>query len=263
MIYKSKQTEKFTVLPNVIFEELNDGLAIGILAYLLSKPSDWVTYKNQIHDHFSEGRDRINKSFKLLQDKGFIVGIKKVDSTGKFTGYEWIVYNEPIINSDENRNTENRLTENRNTETCQLLNKDYTKERNNKDIILPKNKFSEDVYKVFEHTVLLFKEAYRPVTESQKNNWLDCIEKLNRIDGLDFREIYKIAKWGLQDDFWGKNFYTILKLRKKNREGIEYWKVFSQLNKTPKKSNVLFVTPEGVEITDPHVLYTYQQTGKV
>jgi hypothetical protein len=30
-----------------------------------------------------------------------------------------------------------------------------------------------------------------------------------------------------------------------------------------KKSNVLFVTPEGIEITDPHVLYTYQQTGKI
>jgi hypothetical protein len=97
---------------------------------------------------------------------------------------------------------------------------------NNIDIILPKNKFSEDVYKVFEHTVVLFKEAYRPVTESQKNNWLDCIEKLNRIDGIDFREIYKIAKWGLQDDFWSKNFYTILKLRKKNSEGILYATVF-------------------------------------
>ena len=96
----------------------------------------------------------------------------------------------------------------------------------NKDIILPKNKFSEDVYKVFEHTVLLFKEEYRPSTESQKNNWLDCIDKLNRIDGMEYREIYKMVKWGLEHDFWNKNFYTILKLRKKNSEGISYLNVF-------------------------------------
>lgn len=226
MIYKSKQTEKFTVLPNVIFDELNDGLAIGILAYLLSKPNDWVTYKQQLYSYFTEGRQRIDKSFKLLEDKGFIVGVQKVNNSGQFNGFEWIVYNEPVVNASENRLTENRLLENQQSENEQLLNKEYTKERVNKDIILPKNKFSEDVYKVFEHTVLLFKEEYRPSTESQKNNWLDCIEKLNRIDGMEYREIYKMVKWGLEHDFWNKNFYTILKLRKKNSEGISYLKVF-------------------------------------
>ena len=101
------------------------------------------------------------------------------------------------------------------------INKDI-----NKNNILPKNKFSEDVYKVFEHTVLLFKEEYRPSTESQKNNWLDCIDKLNRIDGMEYREIYKMVKWGLEHNFWNKNFYTILKLRKKNSEGISFLNVF-------------------------------------
>ena len=137
MIYKSKQTDKFTVLPNQIFNDLNDGLAIGILAYLLSKPNDWVTYKQQLYSHFSEGRQRIDKSFKLLEEKGYIIGVQKVDKTGKFNGYEWVVYNEPI---KEKRKSETRLTENRQSETSQLLNKENTKERNTKEISFSERK---------------------------------------------------------------------------------------------------------------------------
>ena len=137
MIYKSKQTDKFTVLPNQIFNDLNDGLAIGILAYLLSKPNDWVTYKQQLYSHFSEGRQRIDKSFKLLEEKRYIIGVQKVDKTGKFNGYEWVVYNEPI---KENRKSETRLTENRQSETSQLLNKENTKERNTKEISFSERK---------------------------------------------------------------------------------------------------------------------------
>jgi len=137
MIYKSKQTDKFTVLPNQIFNDLNDGLAIGILAYLLSKPNDWVTYKQQLYSHFSEGRQRIDKSFKLLEEKGYIIGVQKVDKTGKFNGYEWVVYNEPI---KQNRKSETRLTENRQSENEQLLNKENTKERNTKEISFSERK---------------------------------------------------------------------------------------------------------------------------
>ncbi len=145
MIYKSKQTEKFTVLPNQIFDEINDGLAIGILAYLLSKPSDWITYKQQLYSHFSEGRQRIDKSFKLLENKGYIIGVQKVDKIGKFNGYEWIVYNEPIKQNrqSETRLAETRLTENRQSETRQLLNKEDTKERNTKERSTKEISFSE------------------------------------------------------------------------------------------------------------------------
>ena len=101
------------------------------------------------------------------------------------------------------------------------------------------------MYKVFEHTVLLFKEEYRPSTESQKNNWLDCIDKLNRIDGMEYREIYKMVKWGLEHNFWNKNFYTILKLRKKNTEGISFLKVFkSQMEFETKQVKTGYVSTE-------------------
>ena len=176
MIYKSKQTDKFTVLPNQIFEDLNDGLAIGILAYLLSKPNDWVTYKQQLYAHFSEGRQRIDKSFKLLEEKGYIIGIQKVDKTGKFNGYEWVVYNEPI---KENRKSETRLTENRQSENNQLLNKDNTKERNNKEISFTerKEKFLE-WFNIQKEINLGKKGLHKTLSKTTENN-LKIVLKTN------------------------------------------------------------------------------------
>jgi DNA-binding helix-hairpin-helix protein with protein kinase domain len=177
MIYKSKQTEKFTVLPNVIFEELNDGLAIGILAYLLSKPNDWVTYKQQLYSHFTEGRQRIDKSFKLLEEKGFIVGVQKVNNSGQFNGFEWIVYNEPVVNANENRLTENRLIENQQSENEQLLNKEYTKERNNKEISFSERKkkfidwFNEQLTKNLNR-----EGKFRTLSKQTENNLKKVLE---------------------------------------------------------------------------------------
>lgn len=126
MIYKSTHTQNYTVLPNEIFNTINNGLSIGILAYLLSRPYNWVTYKQQLYKHFAEGRTRIDQAFTILEDLGYIVGVQKIDSSGKFSGFEWVVYDEPVT-------TVNRLTENRQSEIVQLISKEDNKERNNKD----------------------------------------------------------------------------------------------------------------------------------
>lgn len=180
MIYKSKQTDKFTVLPNQIFEEINDGLAIGILAYLLSKPSDWITYKQQLYSHFSEGRQRIDKSFKLLEAKGYIVGVQKIDKIGKFNGYEWVVYNEPIKQTrlTENRLTENRLTENRQSKTEQLLNKEI---------------LNKEILKKEDNKEISFSERKKKFI-----NWFNTQIKINLNREGKFRTLSKDAESNLQ-----------------------------------------------------------------
>jgi hypothetical protein len=48
------------------------------------------------------------------------------------------------------------------------------------------------------------------------------------------------------------------------KQRLDRWKSNKSKFSTPtQKKDVLFVTPEGVEITDLHVLHVYQQTGKV
>ena len=91
--------------------------------------------------------------------------------------------------------------------------------------ILPrnqKNAFSDGTIKAFEHFVVLFPERYQPQSEAQKNKWLDCLDKVQRLDGYDLREVYLMVKKMRQDDFWQGNFLSILKLRNTDKNGIKY-----------------------------------------
>lgn len=99
-----------------------------------------------------------------------------------------------------------------------------------------KNEFSQEVIQTFNSIVGYFETT--PETETKKNKWLDCIDKLNRIDGLSFNEIIQIVKFGKEDEFWNSNFLSLLKLRNKNKEDIYYWNVFKSKMKPKQETNV-------------------------
>ena len=78
-----------------------------------------------------------------------------------------------------------------------------------------------------------FPEDLRP-NEKEIVGWLDTIEKLNRIDGLEFDDISLLVQAVRKDSFWSKNFLSLTKLRKKNKEKLIYWKVFREKFKIEK-----------------------------
>jgi hypothetical protein len=68
----------------------------GFLCYLLSLPADWVIYKVNLYKNLPDPKGTIDTLFKSLQDKGYIVSVRIVNSeTGKFIGWNHIVYDEP------------------------------------------------------------------------------------------------------------------------------------------------------------------------
>jgi len=79
----------------------------------------------------------------------------------------------------------------------------------------------------YENVVGLFPVKFRPNTEAEKFKWLQTIERLDRLDGYNPRQVFYITKQTLLDDFWRTNFYTIHKLRKKNKEGVKYIDIFA------------------------------------
>lgn len=97
------------------------------------------------------------------------------------------------------------------------------------------NVFSEDVLSTYYSVLNLFDESTHPNNDQQVNNWMDTIDKLNRIDGLSFDDIFHLIKVTREDDFWSTNFLSVTKLRKKNKEEIPYWKVF--YNKFKQSNN--------------------------
>ena len=93
-IVKSKHASNYTVLPNDIFTSGLSIQAIGLLAYFLSLPHDWVIYKTTLHTQLDMGRDKVDKTFKELQNKGYLLSVKEYDKNGKFT-YNHIIYDRP------------------------------------------------------------------------------------------------------------------------------------------------------------------------
>ena len=59
--------------------------------------------------------------------------------------------------------------------------------------------------------------------------WISEIDKLNRIDGILFKDIYDVITWALQDDFWQNNIWSGAKLRK------QYDKLYVQMKKKKNK----------------------------
>jgi len=67
----------------------------GLLLYMLSLPHDWVLYRSNLYKSMPDAPGTIDRVFKSLQSKGYIISSKTVDEKGKFTGWDHVVYDEP------------------------------------------------------------------------------------------------------------------------------------------------------------------------
>jgi len=94
------------------------------------------------------------------------------------------------------------------------------------------NIYSNEILECFHNLIGYFPESLHPDKTKTVQNWFDTIEKLNRIDKIPLDLIQRIVKKVRNDEFWKKNFLSIPKLRKKNRDDILYIIVFYEQFKT-------------------------------
>jgi hypothetical protein len=104
-----------------------------------------------------------------------------------------------------------------------------TKEDKSKEINNGEKVFSPDVINFYDSVINMFPELYKPKDKINKKNWLDVIDKLNKIDKYEFDLLYKIIYYARHNDFWINNFKSIMKLRKKNKDGISYVDYFKDI----------------------------------
>lgn len=104
-ILRSRKTgkSKYTPITNEILQsETLTPEEKSILVHLLSLPENWVVYKCEIWRKMNMGRERFNKNWKGLVEKGYIVSIRLIDrDTNLIKGWNHIVYEEPVLS--ENR----------------------------------------------------------------------------------------------------------------------------------------------------------------
>lgn len=82
----------------------------------------------------------------------------------------------------------------------------------------------------------------RPVSKRDLTKWAIEYDKLQRIDGKSKAEIKEACQFALNDDFWSSNFLSPLKLRKKNRDGVQYIEVFQAAAKKNRNNQPKLTT---------------------
>ena len=89
---KEKLHKNFTIIPNEVFNGNLSPKAIGIFAYLLSKPESWKFNEIEIQKHFKAGKDLIKSGLKELEKNKMLLRKKIRDKKGKFIKTEYILY---------------------------------------------------------------------------------------------------------------------------------------------------------------------------
>jgi hypothetical protein len=127
---------------------------------------------------------------------------------------------------EKNRIEKNRVEENR-------------IEKNSEEEVISESKDSDpslspldnDILKLYEWITTkklpntnepVFPERFLPKSEKQKSTWLQCIDKLVRLDKYSLQEINRAIIFAREDPFWAKNFLSLLKLRNKDKNDVKY-----------------------------------------
>lgn len=206
-ILRSKKTAKsrYTPISNEILQSnVLTPEEKSILVHLLSLPEDWVVYKGIIWKQMNMGRDRFNKNWKGLVEKGYIVSIKLIDTTTNLiSGYNHIVYEEPVLSefqtdqdSDllnfsqpENQSTYKEIKEqsnNKQNNNITVFNEFwelYNKKQNKEDSIKAFKKIKSNEYELIKNHIPIFVKQFKDKqfqpyfsTYLNKKRWQDELE---------------------------------------------------------------------------------------
>jgi len=110
-IIRITKQKNFSIISNIPLNDDNLSFkAKGIWAYLMSKPDDWTVYLGQLAKVSREGKDAVRSGLQELMKFGYIERKHIRNSSGQFTGYEYIV-NENST-QEKNQNSKNPVLDN-------------------------------------------------------------------------------------------------------------------------------------------------------
>lgn len=275
MIIRNKKQKNYTIVFNDVLNNSKMSLkAKGLLVFMLSKPDVWDFSINGLKSQLKEGRDSLSNGLKELEDNKYLKRVKIRNEKGRFLTYEYELYEKPFseepntdipitdfptsVNQQQvSTNTSNNYLEestkqelnyipkNQKNDFSDIVVKDFEIIKPNQTSIITqieeKEKSSAQKEKEYDYAVKTCFDVclhYFPkhLHPKNKNNWLDVIEKLNRIDNIPFETITSITQWARNDNFWKSNFLSLTKLRKNNRDGIKYIIAFNEKMKNEQNN---------------------------
>lgn len=129
MVIRINKTKNYTVMSNYHLHEKDMSLkAKGLLSLMLSLPVDWDYSIDGLIKLSKDGKDSVTAAILELEKFGYLVRTQAKDKSGRFSGYDYDVYENPMTGEPL---TENPLTEN---PTQLNTNNQNNKEQNTKII---------------------------------------------------------------------------------------------------------------------------------
>ncbi|GAI87223.1 unnamed protein product, partial [marine sediment metagenome] len=153
-VHKNK-THPFTIIDNTsINDKRLSAKAKGILLYLISKPDNWYTTLPNLVLAFSDSKYSIRTGLNELIKFGYIIRTHVRKDDGRFTFYDYAVYEQPIKEtigaSASSPESDNRTLDNRTLKNRTLLNTD-NKESTEKNNNNTPDKFSSSAAAAFSY----------------------------------------------------------------------------------------------------------------
>ena len=129
---RKEHKEGFTTIGNELIQ--NAALswkARGLMIYLLSMPQDWDFNLADLANRAPEGKSALRSGVAELEEHGYIHIIQERNPSGKWDGWTWYVYEDPMPRS------ENPISVNPKSENPPLQKKQSTKETETKGTSAP------------------------------------------------------------------------------------------------------------------------------
>jgi hypothetical protein len=225
-IVRAKSIRDFTMVKNDVLR--SKSLTIeerGLLVYLLSLPEDWILYKSKLHENMPDSKGTIDRVFKGLQEKGYIISVKVIDTQTKvFKGWNHVVYEDPILEeSDTRKKPTSAFTDIGQSMPIQRQNINTNTEVNTKtNNILAKSKkkslvppTEEEVKAFFQENKYTEEVAIKAFHHYALNDWCDTygnkvINWKSKMRNNWFKDQYKIqeGKFKVRDIFGGTHLKT-------------------------------------------------------
>lgn len=236
-IYKPPSFDNQIVVPKEIFGHNLSLSSVGFYCWLFSQKANVPITFDVIKKTFNVSNHTIRKQIKELEQNKFLSKIP-IRNAGKFGGYNYYIANPTMlkkpnpVNLTRSKSLNNIISNTNNNTNSSNINNNINN-NNNCGKFKNENLFLE-IHKNIEHFLALFPKKYWPISEQEKTKWIDCIYKAITIDKYTLKELYIIIKKIRSDNFWSANFLTILKIRKKNKDGIKYIDFFNELCKSKR-----------------------------
>lgn len=208
IIKVANKTENFTIVSNEVPRDNKlSARAKGVYFYLMTLPANWVIHKEEIYEHFTEGRDALDTAWKELINAGYIVK-EVIRESGKIISNTWVVYESSRITEKpkQGKPVTGKPSDGKPvTDNPQLLstNKLSTDNTNNLQQTKKTNVFSQ----VFDSYIKLYKDIYKKepvIVYSRITNQLKTLSK-----DLTVEQIVSAIEQSRNDDFSKKAKHEI------------------------------------------------------